>query len=568
MHPAEKYAHDVLAGRVVACKWVKLAAQRHLNDLRDGHKRGLHFDRKAAQHAIDFFRFLNHSKGEWAGTPFELEPWQQFIKWCVFGWKKADGTRRFRVVHEEIARKNGKSTDLAGTGLYMLVGDGEAGAEVYCAATKKDQARIVFEEALRMRKASPALSKRIQKFKNNMNVPETASKMEALGADEDTTDGLNISCGLVDELHAHKSRGMWDVLDTATGARKQALLWAITTAGFDHESICAKQNEYAKKVLEGLIEDDTLFAFIATLDDDDDPFDEANWIKANPNLGVSVKLDDLRRQANKAKNDPSSLNSFLRLRLNRWTSQETAAIKMDDWNACVGFPLTEHDPVSLRREQEKELEGRDCIIAVDLASTEDIAAALKLFPAENSGRPYIVLPRFYIPEGNVERLIRDRRLPYDVWIRDGFLTVTEGNVIDYDVIAADVVADFERYTVQRLHFDPWNATQFINDLQKRGLDPELLVKFPQTISNFAEPTKLLLETDIPNRQLAHLGNPVLRVHAANLIVREDNNGNRRPVKRNGSGKIDGMVALIMARAGMSGDLEGGSAYDGHELRVV
>ena len=559
LHPAERYARDVLSGRVLAGKWVKLAAQRHFNDLRDGHKRGLRFDPAAAQHALDFHRFLNHSKGEWAGQPFRPEPWQQFIKWCVFGWKKADGTRRFRVVHEELGRKNGKSTDLAGTGLYLLIGDGEAGAEIYCAATKKDQARIVFEEATRMRKASPELAKRIQKYKSNMSIPETASKMEPLGADEDTLDGLNLSGGLVDELHAHKTRKLWDVLDTASGARRQGLLWAITTAGFDRETICFTQHEYACKVLEGIIQDDSLFAFIATLDEGDDPFDERNWIKPNPNLGVSVKFEDLRRQANKAKNDPSALNAFLRLRLNVWTSQETAAIQMEDWNACAGFSLKEHDAVSLRREKEAELAGRPCIIGIDLASTEDIAAHVKLLPPENDGEPYIVLPHFYVPEGNVERLIKDGRLPYDVWIRDGFLTATDGNVIDYDAIAAQVVADFERYDVQRLYFDPWNATQFINDLQKRGIDPERLVKFPQTIANFAEPTKLLLETDIPNRKLAHLANPVLRWMASNLIVREDNNGNKRPVKRSGQGKIDGMVALIMARSGMSGALEDSGA---------
>ena len=380
-----------------------------------------------------------------------------------------------------------------------------------------------------------------------MHIVGTASKFEPLGADEDTLDGLNIHGALVDELHAHKSRGLWDVLETAMGARRQPLMAAITTAGSERESICWKQHEDGEKILQGIARDDSFFVFIACLDEEDDWEDERNWIKGNPNLGVSVKsVEDLRRIAHsKAKQMPSALNSFLRLRLNKWTNSETAAIKVEDWRECVGFSLAGKDPRSLRREIEKELEGRDCIIAVDLASTEDIACSAKLFLPEEENQPYIFLPDFWLPEDRLQEKIAEWRAPYDVWAREGFIRTTDGNVINYDAIEEQVLADCERYQVREITFDPWNATQFANNLQKAGIAVEKLVKFKQTIENFAEPTKKFLEVLIPNRRIAHLGNPVLAWMASNLLVKTDNNGNRRPVKGPGRGKIDGIVSLVM-----------------------
>lgn len=563
LHPAELYAREAAGGRVVCSRWIKLAAQRHLDDLRDGAKRGLSFDPAAGQHALDFFSFLRHSKGEWAGQEFILQPWQQFIVWCLFGWKRTvDGARRFRTAYAEIARKNGKSTLAAGIGLYLFFADGEQGAEIFCVATKKDQAKIVFSEAERMRKASPALKSRIVSFRNNMNIPATNSKFEPLSSDEDTLDGLNISGAIVDEYHAHKTRLLIDVIETATAARRQPMTFKITTAGYDRETVCFTDREYAIKVLEGMVQDDTLFAVIFALDEDDNWEDERNWPKANPGLNVSVKLDDLRRKANKAKQDPSSLNSFLRLHLNVWTNQETAAIKMDDWNACVGFSLQNTDPRKLREEMEARLAGAPCFIGCDLSSTEDISASVKLFPPLTSEDKYIVLADFWIPEDNIDRKVKEFRAPYDVWAREEFLHTTPGNIVDYDIIKARVLADFERYDVRELAFDPWNATQFANSLQSGGIAAERLVKFNQTISMFAEPTKRLIEELVLGRKLAHLGDPILRWMASNLVVWEDGNGNKRPTKKSSRFKIDGMVALIMALGrAIATPGEGGSVYD-------
>lgn len=274
-----------------------------------------------------------------------------------------------------------------------------------------------------------------------------------------------------------------------------------------------------------------------------------------------MKLDDLRRKANKAKQDPSSLNSFLRLHLNVWTNQETAAIKMDDWNACVGFSLQNTDSRALQREMEERLAGQTCYMAADLSSTEDITAVVKLFPPQTSGEKYIAIADFWIPEDNIERKVKEFRAPYDVWAREDFIHATPGNIVDYEMVRGKVLADFEKYDVRELAFDPWNATQFANDLQKAGINADRLVKFNQTIAMFAEPTKRLIEELVLGRRFAHLGNPVLRWMASNLVVWEDGNGNKRPTKKSARGKIDGIVALIMAlgRSIASPD-DGGSVY--------
>ncbi len=362
----------MLAERVVVGRLVRLAVERHVNDLEHGHERGLHFNDEAAAHAVEFFGFLHHSKGEWAGQAFVLADWQAFVVSCVFGWMRADGERRFRQVYEEMSRKQGKSTKLAGIGLYGLVADGEPGAEIYTAATKRDQARISHSEAVRMVKASPMLSSRVRTFRDNLHIVGTASKFEPLGADSDTLDGLNVHMGLIDELHAHKSRGMYDILETATAARRQPLIWEVTTAGFDRNTICWEHHEHSIKVLEGSVEDDEWFAYIAALDEDDDWTDESVWVKANPNLGVSVKIEKLRSGCRKAHESLAYRNTFLRLHLNVWTQQSTKWIDMDVWEDNGQEVFSEAD-----------LSGLPCWGGLDLASNRDIAALVLVFPMDD-----------------------------------------------------------------------------------------------------------------------------------------------------------------------------------------
>jgi len=336
-HPVAEYIHNIIDGKIPACKFVRQAVRRHMADLDSAGERGLRFDRQAAQHAIDWFGFLKHSKGEWAGQSFVLSSWQQFITWCLFGWKRADGYRRFRTAYIEVPRKNGKTTWLAGVGLYLLIADGESGAEVYSAATMRDQAKLSWGEAARMSN-SPALSRMVRLYRSSSTlvVEQTSSKFAPLGADADTLDGLNVHGALIDELHAHKSRAVIDVLDTATGARRQPLIVEITTAGNDQNSVCYEHHDYTRRVLDGTVLDDTWFGFVSTIDEDDSWDDPAAWAKANPNLGISVKLDDLARKCERAKKLPAAQNAFRRLHLCQWTQQVDRWIDLSLWDDNAG----------------------------------------------------------------------------------------------------------------------------------------------------------------------------------------------------------------------------------------
>ena len=525
------YVADVLSGAQVACKWVRLACERHARDLEDGGERGLRFDEQTARQAILFFTLLKHSKGEWAGRPLHLAPWQQFIVASLFGWKREDGTRRFRTSYLEVARKNGKTTMAAGVGLYLMLADGEPGAEIYSVATKRDQARISHSEATRMAKSSPAVRREVRIFRDNIHIVDTASKFEPLGADADTMDGLNVHGALVDEVHAHKTRDVWDVIETATGSRRQPLMFAITTAGYDRQSLCFQQHEYTEKVLEAVIADDSWFGAIYTTDEDDAWDDEGCWIKANPNLGISKKRDDMRRLAARAREMPSQLNAFLRLHLDIWTQAETKWISLEHWTQC-GQAV---DAEGLR--------GRTCYAGLDLSSNTDISALLLVFPPMGDGDDYQVLCRFWIPEeAMIERSRRDR-VPYDVWVRQGYITATPGNVIDYAWILHQIDEDAQAYDIQELAFDRWGATKIATELMDRGGE-DWLVQFGQGYVSMSPPMKEL-ERLIMEHGLAHGNNPVLTWMANNLVVRTDPAGNLKPDKEKSREKIDGMVALVM-----------------------
>lgn len=340
MNPLDKaaqYQRDVLTGRITTGRLTRLAVERHANDLDQAAARGFFFDEDQAARALQFFSYLKHSKGEWAGQTVELEPWQAWIIATVFGWVHEDtGKRRFRTVYEEIARKNGKTTKLAGIGLKGLTKDDEGGPEIYAAATKRDQARILFEEASRMVKQSKPLRTRLDVQQHKIYSPRSFGKIEPLSADANSMDGLNPHMALVDELHAHKTPEVWDVLKSALGARSQPLIWAITTAGFNKNGVCYEVRDYAIKVLTGVIDDDAFFAVIYTIDDGDDWQDESNWVKSNPNLGVSVSLDYLREQARQAAIMPTAKVNFLTKHLNVWVTGESLWCNVERWLACAG----------------------------------------------------------------------------------------------------------------------------------------------------------------------------------------------------------------------------------------
>ena len=570
------WARRVVSGKVVAGHLTRLACQRHLDDLKAGKARGLVWDRDAARHAIEFFSHLRHSTGEWAGQPFDLQPWQQFVVGSVFGWKRADGLRRFRTAYVEVARKNGKSALLAGIALYALVADGEAGAHVYAAATTRDQARIVFGEAERMVAASPALSARVTRTVNNLAVLPTASWFRPLSADASKMDGLNVHFAAVDEVHEHPGPEIIQKLNTATGARRQPLIFEITTAGHDRHSVCRQHHEFSVKALEGTLPHETAdawFAFIATIDSGDDWTDPTVWGKANPSLGVTVKIDDLKRQIDEAREMPAQQNAIRRLRLNEWTEQVTRWLDMEVW-AEGGLSATAGgaDIAGELSRLEQLLAGRECYGGLDLARVNDLSAFLLLFPPTRApalgslAEKWIVLSRFWVPEEDIGRRARRDRVPYDVWRDQGFLVATPGNATDFAFIEAEIVSLAGRFDLRELAYDRTFAGEIVQHLQDEGIN---LVQFGQGFLSMAAPTAELERLAV-SRLLWHGGHPVLRWNASNVAVRHDPAGNIKPDKERSSERIDGIVALCNAlgRAMMRDESAGRSVYQARRPMVL
>lgn len=546
LHPAEQYARDVIDGKIVASKWVRLACERHFHDLEHGHERGLWFDVDAAERVLKFKGMLKHSKGKWAGENLILEPWQQFRSWCMYGWKRADGTRRFRSSYTEVARKNGKSTDGAGDGLYLGFADFEPGAEVYSAATKRDQARIVHQEAIRMVRKNKTLRKYIKIYKDNLSLEDTASKYEPLGGDSDSMDGLNVHGAIVDELHAHKNRETLELLETATGAREQPMIIMITTAGENRKSVCYEKHEYTRKVLQGWKDgsyvDDTWFGLIYSLDDEDIKeerwFDESLWIKANPNLGVSKSLEDLRMKAQRASQMAAALNNFLRRELNVWVTGTVKWTNMEKWREAG-----KADPIPALQKPE-QLKKHTAFGALDLSSVSDITAFVMAFPAPDEY--FDIICRFWIPEDALD-VVPTYRSTDDAkmlkrWVKEGYIEATPGNHIDHDFIYAQLENDAKDFTIQQSAFDRWGASSVTQTLEKMGMT---MVEFGQGYASMNPPMKEL-ERLILSGKIRHGNHPVLTWMMDNLIAHVDPAGNMKPAKDKSRDKIDGAVAMIMA----------------------
>ena len=526
LHPAEQYAQQVLDGEVLVCEFVTLAVKRYYNDLENALDKGWYFDRKAAIRAIGFIEKLKHTKGKWAGQRFKLESWQQFILWNIFGWMKADGTRRFRYVYVEIARKNGKTALSAGIGLYMLFADGEARPEVYSAATVKDQARICFSDAVEIVKKTD-LKNYLSPYRNSIVYELKGGTMKPLSSDYGTHDGLNPSCGIIDEFRAHKDSGMFDVIKSAFGARRQPLMFIITTAGFNKNGACYAYRSNVIKILQGINEDDSLFGIIYTLDSKEEWDNPKMWIKSNPNLGVSVFPEYLADQVNDAKNRPEAVRNVMIKNVNLWVDAEKTWILDDMWQKCIGTT----DIESLR--------GCQCWGGLDLSNVSDITAFVLLF---HENEKFQLLPFFWIPEDKMLEKIRKENINYDKWSSLGFVKVTAGNVLDYDFVKADILQIVEVYDLQSTAYDRWNASQTIIDLQNEGMECS---PFGQGYGSMGAPTKEF-EKMVLTEKIEHFGNPVLRWMMASTVVKTDPAGNIKPDKEKSSQKIDGIVASIMA----------------------
>lgn len=547
---ATNYAKQVVSGEILACQLVKQACQRQLEDLKREFE--YTFDHEKATRICKFVELLPHIKGEWARQKrlIELEPWQIFILTTVFGWVDADGFRRFKTVYTEIPRKNAKSTLSSGVGLYLLAADGEEGAEIISGATTRDQARIVWNDAKRMAEKTTGLQTRfgVETAAQSIFVDKTSSTFKPVSRDQGGNhDGLNVHGGIIDELHAHKTRDLFDVIETATGARRQPLLWLITTAGFNRAGICYEQRAYSKKILESSVNDDEYFAIIYTIDDEDDWTDPKNWEKANPNWGKSVNPEDIARKARKAMEMTAAQNNFLTKHLNMWVNADTAWMDMRAWDACANPSISLDD-----------FEGQSCYLALDLASKLDIASLAIVFKGEEKTTVFV---KNYLPEEAAEQGSNSQ---YSGWVREGRITATEGNTTDYAYIEDDLRELASRFKVMEVGFDPWQANYLAVRLMEEGLP---MVEIRQTVANMSEPMKEL-EALVVSGKLQHDGCPVLTWMISNVVAHSDAKSNIYPRKEFPENKIDGVVAAIMAigRANIGADTT--SVYESRGLRVI
>lgn len=549
---AETYINETTAGKTGAGELERLAVARFVRDYGNPPD-GCEFVPEAATRIFEFFSFLRHWKGELAGQQITLEGWQAFNLANLFGWLRREGVRRFRVSYNQLGRKQGKTTIAAGVGLFLTASDREPGAECYTAATKRDQARLAHHDAVMMRRKSPELAGRIKELKDILFIPETGARFMPLGRDSQTLDGLNSSGLIIDELHAHKTRELWDVLQTSTGARRQPLTLAITTAGYNLATICGEQRIYAENILRGSVSDDSYHAFITEPDKGADWTDPATWRQGNPNIGVSVKIDQLQEELARAIASPAAQNAFRRFRLNEWTQARDRWIDLEMWNSAPAVKMA--------------LEGRPCWGGLDLSSSIDITAFVLCFAPDNDAGPFTFLPFFWIPaEGLQEREHRDK-CPYSAWVRDGWIKTTPGNVVDYKHVKADIIALLDIYQVHEIAYDRWNSAEVVQTLQDNGAT---MVPFGQGYASMSSPAKEFLRL-VQQKRIAHLDNPVMRWMAGNTTTRADPAGNIKPDKAVSTGRIDGVVAAIMALAralAHAGDGGGLDIPDDYEVMTL
>lgn len=499
-----------------------------------------HFDRGAAEKACAFFpKYLRHTKGRWAGQPFELFPWQHDLISKLFGTMRPDGSRQYRYVYVEIPKKQGKSELAAGIALKLLFADGEAGAEIYSAASDRDQASIVFNVAAEMvsKHMSPALSKKCKVIHSTKRIVHNTNGgvYRVLSAEAYSKHGYNIHGVLFDELHTQPNRDLYDVLTKGAGdARQQPVFFMITTAGFDRHSICWEVHEYARQVKAGIIKDPSFLPVLYSAPEEADWRDPKVWAECNPSMDVHfengggiLKSEDITAACKRAQDSPAEENTFRRLRLNQWVKQESRYLPMVAWDACG-----ESFDVGLLR-------GKPCYAGLDLASSIDVAAFVMAFPM---GEEVWVLPRFWVPGENIEKRSKNDRVPYDTWAQQGLITATPGDVINYATIRHDLNELSKVYEIKEVAFDRWGAVQISQDLTEDGFT---MVEFGQGYKSMTAPTKELLRQVLAGT-IRHGGHAVLRWMADNVVVTTDPAENVKPDKSKSTERIDGVVALIMA----------------------
>lgn len=534
----EQYALDVLSGKELAGPLVRLSCERHLKDLKDGPKRGLTWEWPSAKYVIGFFSdCLMLAGGQFEGKPFRLHPSQAFIVGSLFGWKASDGFRRFRVGYIEQAKGSGKSPLGAGIGIYMMTSDGEPRAEVYSAAVDKDQAAILFRDAVAMVDQSPALDSRVHRSGGrgkewNLAYLENGSFFRPISSEHRGRgkSGPRPHCALLDEIHEHPTNAMVEFMRAGTKSRRQALMFMITNSGFDRQSVCYHYHEYAEKILNGQLEDDSFFAYVCGLDAGDDWKDEKVWPKANPLIDITPGRKYIQEQVREAIGMPSKQSLVRRLNFCEWTESEESFIDPEVWKANAGKPVKRAD-----------LKGESCYGGLDLSGKNDLTALVLVFP----NRPQkVVLSFFWTPGGTLlERQDRDHA-PYTLWRDQGHLIAKDGTTIDYRWVAKTIGELTSEFHIEAIAFDRYR----IDDLQ-RELDAEgvsvTLVSHGQGFKDM-DPAIEALEDDLLEEKLAHGNQPVLGWCVSNALISQDPAGLRKFDKRKATGRIDGAVAMAMA----------------------
>ena len=541
MHPAEKYVDDILSEKIPACKWVKLACQRYLDDRAKCLEMGWIFDQKAAQRTINFFeRILKHYQGEWAGKPFILLPWEQFIFWNLDGFRNADGTRRFTEVSIFVPRKNGKTELAAGRGLYGMGFDGENAPEVYSTATDKNQARIAFEKACRMTDQSETLQNHLTVMAQAIVGEEFASTFKPWSSDTKKKDGYNPYIGIVDEYHEHVDNRMIDVLKSGMGARRSPITFIVTTAGFNTQSVCYKHQIFCQDVLEGKKIQNNLFSLIYTTDETDDWENESTWIKANPSWhDITTMHRQLRDAYTKAKNTQDNVN-FLTKHLNVWVKAKSVWISEEKWSGAV------------EKYTINDLIGEVCYGGLDLSDSFDVTSLCLFFPRFSR-----LLWFYWIPEEKLTEHKKNDDVDYWQWQQEGWITITPGNVIDYDHIRRTISGYYiqdgavkfdancisEMFDLKGIGYDPWNSKQLA--IRLTNDDGITMNIFRQGFQTMSFPTKEFKKAIIGN-EIHHNNNPVTNWMIGNCTVRKDPNDNQMLDKKNSKNKIDGAVAAVIA----------------------
>lgn len=533
----DAYARAVVAGEIPAGKYHRLSCARHLADRARESTPAFpyRFDAAKADRLYAFAGKLKHYKGSWAGQFIRLEPWQHFILGSFIGWVHVGtGLRRFRTAFHEVPRKNGKTLTAAVVLLYLTFFDGEGGAEGYSIATKREQAKIVFNDARRLVQSS-GLKSRLKVQVGNIHHEASASKLEPLGADHDSTDGLNPNAVVMDELHAMKDRGLMDVMETATGARLQPSIYQITTFGSNPVSPWGDQHDYAMKILDGTLVDESFFVFSAHADPTDDWQSQETARKANPNYGVSVQPDDLIGKVLKAKGIPSAAATYKQKHLNLLTSSAVACLSVDGWRKgqSQGWAPSLRVPDLLRE---------PCYVGIDLASKIDLCAVSFVFPP-TEGRPrWRWVQQVWTPDETIaERAHRDR-VPLQVWVEQGWLKTTPGTRIDHRVVIDAIVAAREWYDIQAVGFDPWHADKLIDELvNDHGFTPEQVVEVPQTYKGMSSAC-LRVQADILAGEIDAGGCPVTARAVSNAVANVDGKDNLMFAKGKSTGRIDPLIA--------------------------